>query len=37
MNQEQMNKPFSIPKQLIFDAWEGVRVLVRSTSKREQR
>ena len=25
MNQEQMNKPFSIPKQLIFDAWEGVK------------
>ena len=25
MNQEQINKPFSIPKQLIFDAWKGVK------------
>jgi RNA-directed DNA polymerase len=25
MNQEQMNKPFSIPKRLVFDAWEGVK------------
>ena len=25
MKQEQKNKPFSIPKQLIFEAWEGVR------------
>ena len=25
MNQEQINKPFSIPKQLVFDAWKGVK------------
>jgi RNA-directed DNA polymerase len=25
MKQEQINKPFSIPKQLIFAAWEGVK------------
>ena len=25
MNQEQINKPFSIPRQLIFDAWKGVK------------
>jgi RNA-directed DNA polymerase len=25
MNQEQINKPFSISKQLIFDAWKGVK------------
>ena len=25
MNQKQFNKPFSIPKQLIFDAWKEVK------------
>ena len=25
MNQEQINKPFSISKRLVFDAWEGVK------------
>jgi len=25
MNQEQINKPFSIPKQLVYDAWKGVK------------
>jgi RNA-directed DNA polymerase len=25
MKQEQINKPFSIPKQLIYDAWKGVK------------
>jgi RNA-directed DNA polymerase len=25
MNQEQINKPFSIPKQSIFDAWKRVK------------
>jgi len=25
MNQEQCNKPFSIPKPLIYDAWKGVK------------
>jgi len=25
MKQEQINKPFSIPKRLIFDAWKGVK------------
>jgi RNA-directed DNA polymerase len=25
MKQEQTNKPFSIPKRLIFEAWEGVK------------
>ena len=25
MKQEQINKPFSIPKQLIFAAWKGVK------------
>ena len=25
MKQEQINKPFSISKQLVFDAWKGVK------------
>lgn len=25
MKQEQVNKPFSIPKRLIFEAWKGVK------------